>query len=69
MPMHSRRLEDRIRELCTLAVYEAEPDALNEILSDLRSGVHRYVEQIRKRAASALVGVPGSTEDRREKSL
>jgi hypothetical protein len=67
--MHSRRLEDRIRELCALAIYETEPDALNEILQDLRKAVHQYVEQLRKRAASALVGVPGSTEDRREKPV
>jgi hypothetical protein len=68
-PMHSRRLEDRIRELSALAISETEPDALSEIHRDLRTAVHQYLEQLRKRAASALVGVPSSTENRREKSL
>jgi uncharacterized coiled-coil protein SlyX len=69
MLMLSRRLEDRIRELCALAISETEIDASNEILRDLQSSVRQYTEQLRKRAASALAGVPGSTVDRREKSL
>ena len=67
--MHARRLEDRIRELCALSISETELDALNEILQNLQSAVHQYTEQLRMRAASALVGVPGSTADRREKSV
>lgn len=64
---YSRRLEDRIRELCSLAISETEPDESDRIHDELRRAVHQYVERIRNRAAAALSAVPDSTLDRREK--
>jgi hypothetical protein len=63
----SRRLEDRIRELCARAISETEPDESDRIHDELRRAVHQYVERIRNRAAAALSAVPDSTLDRREK--
>jgi hypothetical protein len=45
----SRRLEDRIRELCAKAVATEEPAELNELLSQLTAALHEQVDQIRKR--------------------
>jgi hypothetical protein len=45
----SRRLEDRIRELCAKAVVTDEPAELNELLAQLASALHEQVDQIRKR--------------------
>jgi hypothetical protein len=64
----SRRLEDRIQELCAQAISETDPVALDSIMIALRSTVHQYVEQLRKRAAAAMSGVPGSTVERRKKT-
>jgi hypothetical protein len=45
----SRRLEDRIRELCAKAVVTEEPAELNELMAQLTSALHEQVDQIRKR--------------------
>jgi len=46
----SRRLEDRIRELCAKAVVTTEPDELRAILDQLTADLHVHVERLRKRA-------------------
>jgi hypothetical protein len=46
----SRRLEDRIRELCAKAVVTTEPDELRSILDRLTSDLHVHVERLRKQA-------------------
>jgi hypothetical protein len=55
--------------LCSKAILETDPVDLNPILLDLKSAVHEYMKQLRKRAAAAMIGVPSSTEDRREKTI
>jgi hypothetical protein len=45
----SRRLEDRIRELCAKAVATSEPAELNAILGQLTTAHHEQMERIRKR--------------------
>jgi hypothetical protein len=49
----SRRLEDRIRELCAQAI---APDTTNftDTLAELRSVLHEHVEQLRKLARQQL---------------
>ena len=45
----SRRLEDRIRDLCAKAVTISEPAELNAILGQLTTAHHEQMERIRKR--------------------
>ena len=47
----SRRLEDRIRDLCAQALVVDEPAQLNSILEQLSIALHEQVERLRKRAA------------------
>jgi Sec-independent protein translocase protein TatA len=44
--VHSRRLEDRIRELCVQAVSCGDDD-LPEIMAQLRSALRQHVEGVR----------------------
>jgi len=46
----SRRLEDRIRELCAKAVVTTEPAELSSVLEQLAAALHAQVERLRKRA-------------------
>lgn len=47
----SRRLEDRIRELCALAVSCKEPAQMDEILPVLKQALHEQAERMRKLAS------------------
>ena len=51
--MRARRLEDRIRELCALAV-SAQDSELESIFSSLQSALREHTERIRKLAAAKL---------------
>jgi hypothetical protein len=51
----SRRLEDRIRELCARAVVTTDLDELNTILTQLRPALREHIELLRKLAADRLV--------------
>jgi hypothetical protein len=66
--MHSRRLDDRIRELCAkiaTASKTAVPSSeLNTILQDLLCAVHEKIERLRTLAARHLVSREPSTERR-----
>jgi hypothetical protein len=46
----SRRLEDRIRELCALALAATESSHLSSILEQLSAALHDQVERLRKQA-------------------
>ena len=48
-----RRLEDRIRELCAMAVTAEEPE-LERILSELQSALREHTERLRRLAAAKL---------------
>jgi hypothetical protein len=45
----SRRLEDRIRELCAKAVATPESRDLNEITQQLKTALHEHAQRVRKR--------------------
>jgi hypothetical protein len=66
--MHSRRLDDRIRELCakvaTASKTTAPTGELNGILQDLLCAVHEKIERLRTLAAKHLVSREPSTERR-----
>lgn len=53
--MHSRRLEDRIRELCCKAT-TADDAELGLILQELKDSLHEHTERLRKLAAEKLTG-------------
>ncbi len=48
----SRRLEDRIRRLCTQAVATTDLSELSQILEQLTAALHDHIERLRKLAAS-----------------
>jgi hypothetical protein len=51
--MPSRRLEDRIRELCAKAVAAPESD-LEPVIGELKVALHEHTERLRKLAALKL---------------
>ena len=57
----SRRLEDRIRNLCARAKSTTDPAELPEILEQLQAALHDHIERLRKLAA----GFPTPRERRR----
>ena len=69
--MPTRRLDDRIREICTqLAAAEHDPkvsdEALDALLRDLRSAIHKKVETVRANAARKLLHIKDADlKDRR----
>jgi hypothetical protein len=65
MNLRARRLEDRIRELCTEAVAADDCPRVKSILSELRSTVHQYTQRLRARAAAILTGRDFPPERRR----
>jgi hypothetical protein len=51
-PVESRRLEDRIRELCTKAVATPEPAEFNKVIQQLREALHEHAKRLRQLAAA-----------------
>ncbi len=51
-----RRLEDRIRHLCTKALAAQDPSELDLIVADLRAALIEHNERLRQRAAAILLG-------------
>lgn len=54
MGIPSRRLDDRIRELCADAVAAKNSHQVKSILSELQSAIHQYTRRLRARAAGIL---------------
>jgi hypothetical protein len=61
----SRRLEDRIRELCARAVSSEDSEELLEILPELQAALHQAVERVRTKAFAVLRGHRDIPLDRR----
>jgi hypothetical protein len=51
----SRRLEDRIKELCARAVSTPESPELNQVLKDLQAALHEHTQRLRKTAFNLSV--------------
>jgi hypothetical protein len=62
----SRRLEDRIRELCARVVAAKSFDELNLILPELRSAIHQAIQRVRLRAAAILAKPDNLPVERRK---
>jgi hypothetical protein len=52
--MHTRRLDDRIRHLCS-QVTEASNGELEAVLQELLSAIHEKIERLRSMAAHQLL--------------
>ena len=50
----SRRLEDRIRELCATAVATDDPANFNEVMRQLRESLREHANRLRQLAARKL---------------
>jgi uncharacterized coiled-coil protein SlyX len=68
MSKRARRLDDRIRELCTKAVAEKNTDELNLILSELQAAIREQIQRLRTRTVAILTGRRGLPDERRNAS-
>ncbi len=66
--VRSRRLDDRIRELCAKVVASTDPKELEVILPELRSALHQAIERIRVRSVAVLGGRRDFPNERRKTS-
>jgi hypothetical protein len=60
-----RRLADRIRELCALAVAACHDDEREIILVELRSALQEHMRRLKRKAALKLVEHEHGFEERR----
>jgi hypothetical protein len=63
--MPTRRLDDRIRELCQQAVATRRAGELHTILADLRSALGEHTRRVRKRFVTLVLREKGFTQERR----
>jgi len=65
--MPSRRLEDRIRDLCAKAATASDAETV-QVLQELRQALHEHARHLRAMAAEKLTGgTQRSGDDRRSK--
>ena len=66
--MPTRRLEDRIRELCARVVYETGSD-WEKIVHELQLAIHEHILRVANMSAAATVGgKPEVFIERRDRS-
>ena len=53
--MPSRRLEDRIRELCSKCVDAKDPAELEPLIEKLKAALHEHANRLRDLAARKLI--------------
>jgi len=53
-PVESRRLEDRIRELCTKAVATSDPTEFDAVMQHLREALREHAKRLGQLAAAKL---------------
>jgi hypothetical protein len=66
MNVRTRRLDDRIRELCSDAVAAKDSPHVKSILSELQSAIHQYTSRFRARASAILKGRSDLPPERRK---
>jgi hypothetical protein len=59
-----RRLEDRIRELCALAVAAEDPE-LEIVLAQLQAALREHTERLRRMAAAKLTMLDEDVQEER----
>jgi hypothetical protein len=60
----SRRLDDRIRDLCANVVAADEPE-LEPKISELKSALREHTARLRKMVATKIAGLKDQPEERR----
>ena len=66
LPVATRRLEDRIRELCARALYERNPE-WSQTIHELRSAIQEHNLRVTNLTGAALIGGrPDLIVERRE---
>ncbi len=68
MTVRPRRLDDRIRELCTHAVAAEDLQKVKPILAELQSAIHQYTLRLRNRAAAIFSGSDVPPDRRKDSS-
>jgi hypothetical protein len=66
MSVPTRRLDDRIRDLCAQAVAANSSDKAKPILAELRSAIHQYTQRLRSRAGAILTRTSAFPLERRK---
>lgn len=66
MSRRSRRLDDRIRQLCERVSVTQDPEELELILPELQAALHEAIERLRIRAVAVLTGDPDIPDQRRK---
>ncbi len=66
MSSHSRRLEDRIREMCAKVAASRDQDELNLILPELKTAIHQAIERVRIKAVAVLGSSRALPNERRK---
>lgn len=61
----NRRLEDRIRELCALAIASNRDDERELLLAELTATLREHAERLKKIAVEKLVKKNEGSQDRR----
>jgi hypothetical protein len=66
MSVRSRRLDDRIRELCARVASSKDAEEVNLILPELQSALHQAIQRLRLRTVAVMSGRPDFRTDRRK---
>lgn len=66
MSLRSRRLDDRIRELCAKVVASRDEKELQVILPELKSAIHQSIGRVRMQAVAVLSGRSDLPNERRK---
>jgi hypothetical protein len=66
MDLRSRRLDDRIRQLCMEALAAGSSHKARPILAELQSAIHQYTQRIRHRAAAVFTNSAAIPPERRK---
>jgi hypothetical protein len=66
MDLCSRRLDDRIRQLCMEALAAGSSQKARPILAELQSAIHQYTQRIRHRAAAIFTNSSAIPRERRK---
>lgn len=61
----NRRLEDRIRELCTRAIHARGEDELQSVSEELRGALREHLTRLKGKAVVKLVNKNHGFEERR----
>jgi hypothetical protein len=64
--MATRRLDDRIRQLCSEAVNSRNSDHARTALADLRNAIREYVNRVRYSASALASGPMPNLHERRK---